>query len=71
MSDKNKDNHMVPIAIVGMGCLFPKASNLQEYWSNIREGVDAIGDIPDSHWKVTDYFDSDNAAFAHVAGLDR
>lgn len=48
-----------PLAIVGIGCLFPKADNVNEYWANIREGVDAITDIPDSHWNPEDYFDPD------------
>ncbi len=48
---------MKPLAIVGIGCLFPKADNPQEYWTNIREGVDAITDIPESHWNPSDYFD--------------
>jgi acyl transferase domain-containing protein len=47
-----------PLAIIGVGCIFPKAGNVNEYWSNIREGVDAITDIPDSHWNPEDYFDS-------------
>ncbi len=53
---------MKPLAIVGIGCLFPKADNPQEYWTNIREGVDAITDIPDTHWKPEDYFDADKTA---------
>ncbi len=47
-----------PLAIIGIGCLFPKAGNVDEYWSNIREGVDAITDIPESHWNPEDYFDT-------------
>ena len=58
----HKENKMVPLAIVGIGCLFPKASNPDEYWRNIREGVDAIGDVPDSHWNVSDYFDENKSA---------
>ncbi len=62
MSKKENKNKMQPLAIVGIGCLFPKADNPQEYWTNIREGVDAITDIPDSHWKSEDYFDADKTA---------
>ena len=51
-------NQASPLAIVGIGCLFPKASDVNEYWSNIREGVDAITDIPNSHWDPEDYFDA-------------
>ena len=53
---------MKPLAIVGIGCLFPKADNVEEYWANIREGVDAITDIPETHWKPSDYFDADKSA---------
>ena len=53
---------MKPIAIVGIGCLFPKAANVKEFWANIREGVDAISEVPDSHWKPEDYFDADPGA---------
>ncbi len=53
---------MKPLAIVGIGCLFPKANNVEEYWANIREGVDAITDIPETHWKPSDYFDEDKSA---------
>ena len=59
MSGDNDNSTMVPLAIVGIGCHFPKANNPDAYWANIREGVDAIGDIPETHWKVSDYFDDD------------
>ena len=52
----------VPVAIIGMGCLFPGAEGLSRYWSLIRNGVDAITDVPQSHWSVADYFDSDPKA---------
>ncbi len=49
----------VPLAIVGMGCLFPKAEGPSAYWANIRKGVDAITDVPETHWNPEDYFDAD------------
>lgn len=48
-----------PIAIVGMGCLFPGAAGLREFWRLIRRGEDAIGDVPPTHWAAKDYFDAD------------
>ena len=51
-----------PLAIVGIGCSFPKAPDLDAYWSNIMGGVDAIDSIPDSHWNPADYFDEDKNA---------
>ncbi|HIF06269.1 MAG TPA: hypothetical protein EYQ64_04775, partial [Gemmatimonadetes bacterium] len=64
MSDRNKDRAPAqsPIAIVGISCLFPGASSLQEYWANVRDGVDAITEVPSSHWSVGDYFDTDPKA---------
>ena len=38
--------------------MFPKAENLDQFWSNIRRGVDAITEVPETHWNPEDYFDS-------------
>jgi acyl transferase domain-containing protein/NAD(P)-dependent dehydrogenase (short-subunit alcohol dehydrogenase family) len=48
-----------PVAIIGIGCLFPKADNVESYWANLQDGVDAITDVPPSHWRPEDYFDAD------------
>ncbi|MGK0169420.1 MAG: acyl transferase domain-containing protein, partial [Gammaproteobacteria bacterium] len=48
-----------PIAIVGIGCAFPKAPSVDEFWQNIKHGVDGITDVPDTHWRLSDYFDAD------------
>jgi acyl transferase domain-containing protein len=59
---KDDQPKAVPLAIVGIGCLFPKANDATSYWTNIRDGVDAIGDIPETHWNPDDYFDADKNA---------
>ena len=56
MSDKTK-NQQTPIAIVGIGCLFPQAENARRFWANIKNGVDAIADIPASHWLPEEHYD--------------
>jgi natural product biosynthesis luciferase-like monooxygenase protein len=38
------------IAIVGMGCRFPKANNPDAFWQLLRNGVDAIAEVPASRW---------------------
>ena len=48
----------IPLAVVGLSAVFPKSANLDEFWSNIRHGVDAITEIPSTHWDPDDYFDA-------------
>ena len=49
----------VPVAIIGMGCLFPMADDLDRFWSNIRGRLDAITEVPPTHWRPEDYWDDD------------
>jgi len=55
-----------PIAIIGMGCFFPKSSGLKEYWRLLFRGEDGIRDIPKTHWSYKDYFDEDPKKPDHV-----
>ncbi|SHJ71002.1 polyketide-type polyunsaturated fatty acid synthase PfaA [Malonomonas rubra DSM 5091] len=55
-----------PLAIVGIGSLFPQAGDTGVFWSNIKAGVDAITEVPESHWRSDDYFDSDPKTADHV-----
>ena len=47
------------LAIVGIGCLFPKSVGLGAYWANVKHGVDCITDVPPTHWNPDDYYDPD------------
>jgi acyl transferase domain-containing protein len=51
-----------PIAVVGMASIFADAKNLEDYWDNIFESVDAIKDVPSDRWTVDDYYNSDPRA---------
>ncbi|MBU0465653.1 MAG: polyketide-type polyunsaturated fatty acid synthase PfaA, partial [Proteobacteria bacterium] len=63
----DKPPEKTSIAIIGMGCIFPKSSNLKEYWHLLSNGIDAIVDIPDdTHWKLKDYFDQDPSKADHT-----
>jgi acyl transferase domain-containing protein/phosphopantetheinyl transferase len=48
------DPTRAPIAIIGMACIFPGAADLQAYWNNILNGVDAIGE-PTESWGASRY----------------
>lgn len=50
------------VAIIGMACLLPKAPDLQTYWENIHNKVDAITEIPKDRWDWQLYYDPDNRA---------
>ncbi|NJD90016.1 MAG: SDR family NAD(P)-dependent oxidoreductase [Geobacter sp.] len=56
------------LAIIGIGCLFPGADDKSSYWANIREGIDAITEIPATHWKPADYFNADPKSPDHTYG---
>ena len=67
MTEENTPNRQdIPIAVIGMGCLFPKASGLKEYWRLIVRGQDAIDDVPGTHWSPADYFNKDPKHPDHV-----
>ena len=40
------------IAIVGIGGLFPGAETLDQFWANVRDGVDSTSDVPPGRWLV-------------------
>jgi len=51
-----------PVAIVGMACLFPKAKDLEKYWQNILDKVDAIEEVPIEQWDWRNFYDPDPLA---------
>jgi acyl transferase domain-containing protein/NAD(P)H-dependent flavin oxidoreductase YrpB (nitropropane dioxygenase family) len=47
------------VAIIGVGCVLPKARTAREYWENILDRVDGITEIPPHRWDWRLYFDPD------------
>lgn len=47
------------IAIIGMAGRFPKASNVDEYWDNLRKGRDCVEEIPEIRFHIDDFYDFD------------
>jgi iturin family lipopeptide synthetase A len=48
-----------PIAIVGIGCRFPGASGPEAFWRLLRDGKDAVRDVPASRWDADAFYDPD------------
>ncbi len=49
-----------PLAIVGMGCRFPGGiEGPESYWRALRDGIDAIVDVPASRWDLAKFYDAD------------
>ncbi|MGB3533735.1 MAG: type I polyketide synthase, partial [Microcoleaceae cyanobacterium] len=47
------------IAIIGLDCRFPGGANTPEaYWELLKNGVDAITEIPSYRWDIDKYYDS-------------
>ena len=63
-----------PIAVIGLGCRFPGGADAPEdYWRLLRDGVDAVGDVPADRWDVERVYDPDPDApgrsYARRAGF--
>jgi acyl transferase domain-containing protein len=48
---------MENIAIIGMGCSFPGASSLREFWQLLAEGRHGITRIPSDRWDADRFYD--------------
>ncbi|MDX2481754.1 MAG: SDR family NAD(P)-dependent oxidoreductase [Desulfuromusa sp.] len=63
-TDHSKKNNQhpataAPVAIIGIGSMYPQADNAGKFWTNIKNRVDAITEVPDSHWRAEDYYNQD------------
>jgi acyl transferase domain-containing protein len=49
-----------PVAVIGLGCRFPGgAVDPDSFWRLLRDGVDAITEVPPDRWDVDFYYDPD------------
>ncbi len=52
-----------PIAIIGAGCRYPGGiENAEGLWRVVRDGVDAVSDVPADRWDATAFYDPDPQA---------
>jgi acyl transferase domain-containing protein/NAD(P)-dependent dehydrogenase (short-subunit alcohol dehydrogenase family)/SAM-dependent methyltransferase len=60
---KNTDIDSESIAIIGLSGVYPQASDLDQFWQNLKTGLDCITEIPADRWSLEDFFcpDADKA----------
>ena len=56
-----------PIAVIGMGCRVPGAENPDEFWRLMRDGIDAISEIPSDRFDIGAFFNPDPDTVGGIA----
>ena len=52
-----------PLAIVGAGCRYPGGIvDLDGLWRTVRDGVDAVTEVPPDRWDIDAYYSPDPQA---------
>ncbi|RDH77611.1 acyltransferase domain-containing protein [Mycolicibacterium moriokaense] len=53
---------MIPIAVIGIDCRFPRAPDKEAFWRLLMDGVVTDGDVPAQRWDIDTYYDPDGVA---------
>ena len=53
------NNKECQVAIIGLSGRYPKANTINDYWDNLKNGIDCISEIPKQRWDYRKYFDPD------------
>ena len=57
MQQQRNRKHLEPIAVIGVGTLYPGSNHANGFWNDIVNGKDLITEVPSSHWLINDYYD--------------
>ncbi|MEH2082886.1 MAG: polyketide synthase, partial [Nostoc sp.] len=49
------------MAIIGIGCRFPGANHPEAFWHLLRNGVDAVSEVPSERWDIDTLYDPNPA----------
>jgi phthiocerol/phenolphthiocerol synthesis type-I polyketide synthase C len=58
------------IAIVGIGNRFPNANSSAQFWENLSEGADAVGQVPADRWKSSSSAEDLSAHGGFITDVD-
>jgi acyl transferase domain-containing protein/acyl carrier protein len=58
--DRLEQGAREPLAVIGMSCRIPSSIDTPEgFWRMLRDGVDAVREVPPGRWDVNAYYDPD------------
>jgi acyl transferase domain-containing protein/acyl carrier protein len=60
-ADQKREATTEPVGIIGIGCRFPGAHGPEAFWQLLREGVDAIREVPAERFNLHAFYDPDPA----------
>ncbi|MGD9187162.1 MAG: beta-ketoacyl synthase N-terminal-like domain-containing protein, partial [Desulfobacteraceae bacterium] len=63
---KNRVPDNVPVAIIGIGCIFAESPDVKSFYRLLARGVSGISDPPASHSYLCDYMDPDPKKPDHI-----
>ncbi|WP_166645331.1 non-ribosomal peptide synthetase [Photobacterium lutimaris] len=43
------------VVLVGLSGIYPNSENMDEFWCNLKQGVDCISDIPKKRWELQSF----------------
>ncbi|QKH04690.1 SDR family NAD(P)-dependent oxidoreductase (plasmid) [Bacillus cereus] len=50
-------NEVLKIAVIGAACHFPGATTKEEYWNNLKNGVNSVVEVPKSRFDINKYYE--------------
>ncbi len=56
-------NGNTDIAIIGAAGHYPDSNNLEEFWINLKNGIDSIREIPKERWDYNKYYDKEKGKY--------
>src|SRR6478736_2818073 len=63
----------IPLAVIGLGCRFPGADNLDDYWHLVRDGKSGIVSLPSERLDRNLYFDPEQGkigrTYSQIGGV--
>ncbi|KAH3816726.1 hypothetical protein DPMN_118247 [Dreissena polymorpha] len=47
------------VVIVGIGCRFPGANSVHEFWRLLKNGENHVIEVPPDRWNIETFYDAD------------